>query len=78
MDFQLLDLEDIMIHMASCKSSIGVKLCDAHNIIQIHNNVLCDWQYYVEYPIISYLMCGIFRKILSVPHNININMNIVM
>ena len=26
-----------------------LKDVDMHNIIEIHNNVLLDWQYYVEY-----------------------------
>ena len=33
-----------------------------HNIIQIHNNVLWDWQYYAEYFSHSYWMWGIFVK----------------
>jgi hypothetical protein len=49
-----------------------------HNIIQIHNKVLWDWQYFADYSSHSDWMWVIFCKILSVPQNTVMNLNIVM
>ena len=49
-----------------------------HNIIQIHNNVWWDWQYYVKYSPCPNWMWGIFHRILSFPHSTVMDMNNVM
>ena len=49
-----------------------------HNIIQIHNNVLWDLNYIHGMFLTLRLNDEIFCKILSVSHNIVINMNNVM
>ena len=49
-----------------------------HNIIHIHNIIMWDWQYYVEYSSHSIWMREIFYKILLVPHNIVMDLNNVM
>ena len=48
------------------------------NIIQIHNNVLWDWQSSVEYSPYLVWMWRIFHRILSVPHNIVMDLNNVV
>jgi hypothetical protein len=48
-----------------------------HSIIQIHNSVLWDWQYYGDVFIFR-LNVGIFCIIMSVPHNIVMDLNNVM
>ena len=40
-----------------------------HNIIHIHNNVLRDRQYFMEYSCID-INNEIFHKIMLAPHNI--------
>ena len=49
-----------------------------HNIIWNLNNILWDWQYFSEYSPHSAWMWGIFRRILSVRHNIVLDLNNVM
>ena len=49
-----------------------------HNIIQIHNNVLWDWQYYAKYSTYSYWMWELFCMTLSDPRKIVMNMNNAM
>ena len=49
-----------------------------HNIIQIHNNVPWDWQYFIEYFLYLVWMWGKLCGILSFPHNIVMDMNNVM
>ena len=52
-----------------------------HNIIQIHNNIAWDWQYYMEYskiPSWSIWRREIFYGIMSIPHNIVMDLNNVM
>ena len=49
-----------------------------HNIIQIHNNVLWDWQYSMEYSSYFSPNVGIFHEILAVPHNIVMDLNNIM
>ena len=44
-------------------------LLHSHNIIQIHNNVLRDWQYFAQYSSHSNWVWGILCRILSVPQN---------
>ena len=46
------------------------------NIIFIHNNVLWDWQYYMEYSMCKNV--GIFNGILAVPRNTIMDLNNVM
>ena len=53
-------------------------LAPSHNIIQIHNSVLRDWQYFAEYFSYADWMWGIFYQILSVPKNTVLNLNYVM
>ena len=52
-----------------CESSLGHNL--VHNIIQIHDNVLCAQYEYGEY-------LRILRGILLVPHNTIMDLNSVM
>jgi hypothetical protein len=47
----------------------------SHNIIQIHNNVMWDWQYYVKYSPTFKLNMRIFLRILSVPDNTIMDLN---
>jgi hypothetical protein len=54
------------------------KIFMPHNIIQIHNSVLWDWQYSVEYAPHSDWMWGILHTILLVPQNIVMDLNNVM
>lgn len=49
-----------------------------HNIIQIHNHVLQDWQHFAKYFPHSFWMWRIFCRILPVPHNIVMYLNDVM
>ena len=49
-----------------------------HNMIQIHNNVLWDWQYYVEYSLHSIWIWRILCRITSIPNNIVKDLNNVM
>ena len=49
-----------------------------HNIIQIHNNVLWDWLYFMEYSPHSIWMWRIFYGILLVPQNTVMDLNNVM
>ena len=49
-----------------------------HNIIHVHNNVMWDGQYYAKYSSHSVWMWGILCIILSVPHNIVMDLNNVM
>ena len=58
-------------YMAICLS------CPCHNIIHIHNNVLCLDSIIWNILIFS-LNVGIFHIILSVPHNIVVDLNNVM
>ena len=47
----------------------------AHNVVHIHNNAMHAWQYHVEYSIVhSYWTQGMFRKIMSVPHDVVMDM----
>ena len=46
-----------------------------HNIIQIHNNVMWDWQNYEEYSAHSIWMGGIFPMILPIPQNTVMDIN---
>ena len=48
-----------------------------HNIVQINNSVMWDWQYSLEYSII-YVNVGIFHIGLYVPQKIVMDMNNVM
>ena len=49
-------------------------IVEFHNIIQISNNVLWDWQCFVEYSPHSIWICGI----LSSPQNIVMDLNNIM
>jgi len=49
---------------------ITIELCAKHNIIQSHNNVLLNWQYYVEHSSHSYWMWAIFCRTNNVLWNI--------
>ena len=51
---------------------------EQHNIIQIHNNVMWDSQYYAEYVPHLVWMWGIYYRIMSIPHNTVMDMNNVM
>jgi hypothetical protein len=53
-------------------------VCMHHNIIQIHNNVMWDWQYSTWYLDGMWEYHGIFCGILSVSHNIVMDLNYVM
>ena len=53
-------------------------LYDNHNIIHIQNIVLWEWQYSTKYSPPSHCMWDIFRIILSIPHNIVMDLNNVM
>ena len=59
-------LENVMQH-----------ILHTHNIIHIHNNVLRDRQYFMGYSIIP-TEWGTFRRWLSVPRNIVMDLNNVM
>jgi hypothetical protein len=69
----------VSTHPTIHHSNIGVHLRRAtkHNIIQIHNNVSWDWQYSMEYSPYSIYMWE-FLWILSVPHNVVMDLNNVM
>ena len=49
-----------------------------YNIIQIHNNVMWDWEYFAEYSSHCDRMYRIFFIILLVPQNIVMDLNDVM
>ena len=49
-----------------------------HNIFHIHNNVLQDWQYSAEYFTIQTKYEEYFAELLSIPHNIVMDLNNVM
>ena len=49
-----------------------------HNIIQIHNNVLQDLQYFTKYSPYTFWIWGIFCRMLPVPQNIVKDLNNVM
>jgi hypothetical protein len=49
-----------------------------HNTIEIHNNVMWDWYYFIEYSTHLDWMWGIFCRRLSVSHNIVMDLNNVM
>ena len=55
----------------------GVKL-SYHNIIQIHKNVMGDWQYFGKIFYHSDWMWEIFHIILLVPQNILMDLNNVL
>ena len=55
--------------------SIFHRSYNMHNIIQIHNSVLQDWQYFVKYSSHSVWMCRIFIIILSIVQNNIMNLN---
>ena len=42
-----------------------------HNIIQSHNNVLRDWQYYTKYSSHSVFMWGVFSRTDNILQNIS-------
>ena len=50
----------------------------SHSIIQIHNNIMWDWQYTTKYSIYSYWLWEKFHMTLSFPHNTIMNLNDVM
>ena len=39
---------------------------EVHNIIQIHNNVLWDWQYFVEYSLYGMMDMNIVMDLSNV------------
>ena len=49
-----------------------------HNIIQIHTSVMWDWHSYAKYSSHLDWIRGIFCRILSVPQNTAMGLNIVM
>ena len=53
-------------------------IMEVHNIIQIHNNALWDWQYFTKYSSHSGWMWKISCRILSIPMNTLMNLNYVM
>ena len=60
------------VTMMTAHSTLNLKtriIFDIHNIIQIHNNIKWDWQYYTEYSPYSNWMWRIFYIIMSVPQN---------
>ena len=72
---QFVDVHEFMLGEGGFSSLCSLLI---HNIIRIHNNVLWDYQYYVNiFPIFS-LNVGLFYKLLSIPQNIVMDMNNVM
>ena len=61
-------------HQYTPATLVPFALTSAHYIIQIHNSVLWNWQYFVEYSPHSIWMWRIFHIILAVPHNIVMDM----
>lgn len=55
-----------------------IVIYEFHNIIHIHNSVVPDWQYFLEYFSHSVWMWGIFCRRLSVSQNIAMGLNNVM
>ena len=73
------------ITLVSCFSNMLIMEKNGHfklyNIIQIHNNVLWDWQYFMEYFYVLFECgecSGISSVILSVPLNIVMDLNNVI